>query len=336
MNKKNVLFLTFIFFAYSLFCVPTAAKTPVSFSIKPELGFIYGTIYENVWRADTTISGNQTISTPASKESQLDWQLQNAMYTGADINLIFSKHFSVDFDFKTAFAGIAGIMEDYDWLNPENWPGEPEDELTNYSYHENYLSNFSQIKFLFGYTFILNPDFDLTITPKLGFETQRFYFSGNGGYKTYKSEGWEPITFGKNTPVIKYSQAFLAPYAGVSVHTDFLKYFAADLSLGLLYADHIDAYDDHILKHNTGRACYFNDRLENVFIFDAALELLFKLSQHNRIGFKGTIQVCPKVYGFTFYSRTSFKDLSDIPFSSELGGSSRLLFSYALVYQFKF
>ena len=330
--KNKTAFLASIIF---LFSVPLFAQD-VQFSFEPEFGCIYGTIFENVWYASSRYSGNSIITTPTHRESQHDWQLQNAFYTGADVKLTLASHYDFDFNFKFALPGLAGIMEDYDWLNPIHWPSDPADELTNYSIHLNYLENFTKIRFCLGYKFILNQNLNFSLTPKLGFETQSFYFTGKSGYSLYKSNGWEKQYFTYGATVITYSQAFIAPVAGLSMQIDFARHFEADLSLMLTYIHEYDAYDDHVEKHNTGRTCYFDDKLEDVFIFDAAAKLFWKINEHNKIGIKGTVNLAPPAYAYTYSSATSFEDLSDKPSLNDLGGTSRLLFTYALVYGFYF
>ena len=330
--KKNLFTVTVLFIlSMQIFA---NENLPVSLYCEPEFGFLNGTITEYVWRAKRETSGNTIISTPTTKESQLDWQFKNAFYFGANINFTINTHFSFDINCHTVFPGICGIMEDYDWLNPETpaWRNDPPDELTNYSCHKNYLSGFSQIRFLTGYTFILNQKLNLKLTPKFGFVNQKFNFAGQEGYYTYKRHNWKKYNFPTGSTVISYSQNFFAPTTGFAVQIDFLKNFEANGSFLFTYIKKMNAYDDHMQRHNSVDFCCFNDRMEKVYIFDGSLEILYKLSLHNKIGIKGMIQGSPKSYGFTFASITSFDELSEEPISG-LGGTSRLLFSYSLVYR---
>ena len=329
-NKKLVLTALILLSAFPL-CAGN-----LQFSFEPEFGGIYGTIFENVWYADSVFTQSTITTTPTARESQLDWQLQNVFYTGAAVNLTFSEHYSFDFDFKTAFPGLAGIMEDFDWLNPIYWPSDPIDQITNYSIHLMYLDNFTKTRFCFGYTFILNQKLNFSITPKIGIEAQSFYFLGKSGYSLYKSNGWAKEYFTAGATVITYSQAFTAPLAGLSLKLDFAKYFETDLSFLVTYINKYDAYDDHFERHDSGKTCYFNDKLQDVFIFDSSIKLFWKINEHNKLGLKGSVNISPKAYGYTYSSKTSFEELSDQPSMSDLGGSSRLLFTYALVYQFYF
>ena len=329
-NKKLFLIPLILFFPIMIF-----AKN-VELSFEPEFGGIYGTIFENVWYADSVFTQKTITTTPTAKESQLDWQLQNVPYVGAAVNLTFSEHYSFDFDLKTAFPGLAGIMEDYDWLNPIYWPSDPIDQLTNYSIHLMYLDNFTKIRFCVGYTFILNQRLNFSITPKVGIETQSFYFLGKSGYSLYKSNSWAKEFFTAGATVITYSQAFTAPLTGLSLKLDFAKYFETDFSFLVTYINKYDAYDDHVQRHNKGRTCYFKDTIEDALIFDTTLKFFWKINNHNKIGIKGTVNLSPRAYAYTYSSATSFDELSDKPSMSDLGGSNRLLFTYALVYSFYF
>ena len=88
-NKKLFLIPLILFFPIMIF-----AKN-VELSFEPEFGGIYGTIFENVWYADSIFTQKTITTTPTAKESQLDWQLQNVPYIGAAVNLTFSEHYSL-------------------------------------------------------------------------------------------------------------------------------------------------------------------------------------------------------------------------------------------------
>ena len=330
-SKKS--FFAIIFFSLTAFFYGAELT---GFSFEPEFGFLNGTIFENVWYAESSHSGNKVTTIPTGKESQLDWQLKNNLYLGSNILLEFQEHYSFDFNFKTVLSGHSGIMEDYDWLNPIYWPSDPSDELTNYSIHEKYLDYFTNINFCFGYKFFINKKHNFCITPKFGFRTQNFYFLAKGGYNQYKSKGYKIEYWESNHTVITYTQSFFAPLTGFSIGVNFAKNFETNLTITMTYIKELEAFDDHLEKHGTGSTCYFNDRLENVLIFDSNIKLFFKINDNNKFGLTGSVQYSPKAYGYTYSSSKSFDTLSDIPGMSDLGGSSRILFGYGFIYKFYF
>ena len=144
-------FLLLIFFQINAF----AEQPQFSFSFTPQAGFLNGKIIENVWYANEKITPTSKIYTPADKMSRLDWYMENVPFVGAELDFLFNNKYSFLFSFKNAFAGDCGKMEDFDWLNPIDWPKDPADELTNYSKHTNILHNYTQATINFGRHFYL-------------------------------------------------------------------------------------------------------------------------------------------------------------------------------------
>ena len=52
----------------------------------------------------------------------------------------------------------------------------------------------------------------------------------------------------------------------------------------------------------------------------------------HKIGLKGTVDYMPDVYGFTYYSNTTPSNFPTTPMAVSLGGTSRLLWKYAVTY----
>lgn len=319
-NKKTILTAVIFLFSFRLFSVD------FKFNFEPTFGFLTGTIIENVWNSKVSVSGNTTICTPTTRLSMLDWQLHNAMYSGAQMDFEFFEKLVVTFDFLTAFNGPYGTMEDYDWKDTTN-----PDHLTNYSYHTNVIHSFTQINLLAGHTFELGKKDIFSLTPKLGIQIQRFDFGGKGGFKFYESDNWEPHSFPEEAYVITYCQSFIAPNLLVDLQISPWSIFDTNLALGVAYINKLDGRDNHI-----ERGLYFNDRIEAAWLLQAALKFMFKIGRNNKLGLKGSVQFIPNAYGFTYYSDKSWDDLSKKPDLSGLGGTARLVFSYALAYSFYF
>ena len=295
-----------------------------AFSFAPEIGFLNGTIVENVWNANVTQSGKTLTYTPTTKMSRLDWQFENAVFFGATTELTFNDKINFNFSIKNAIAKDCGVMEDYDWLNPLNWPNDPADEITNYSKHTNTINSFTLIDFTLGRIFFLGKKKNISITPCAGFEVETIDLSGIGGWKTYKSDDWEVIPFKGN--VISYSQVYAVPVIKLCSDFNFLKYFETTLNLSAVYIEILDCLDEHHLRN-----ALFNDRIQDSWKLQAELGLYFKFLQMNKIGIKGSISYIPDSYGFTYSPPEATK-----PDSSTMGGTNRLLWSYSFVYVFKF
>ena len=324
-NKQPAL----IFFFFLLNTLVFANKQPeVSFYVEPSAGLTNGTIVENVWYVHTTTTPQTITLTPVAKESRLDWQLQNLPFIDFTFGMGFDKKVELTFSFYNTFTGAFGVMEDYDWLNPLKWPDDPPDELTNYSRHTNIIKNFTRVRFLAGYNFFLNK-IPLSITPNFGIISQSFVFSGFGGYNKYKSNNREVNNF-SDKDVITYKQCFFSPVLLLNTTFD-IKYFTASLDLSASFIKKLDCYDTHHERSN-----YFNDRIENAWLLEACIKAFYKITQKNKIGIKANCEFIPDAYGFTYDSTVSFENLSKEPGTSSLGGTSRFLFSYALVYQHRF
>ncbi len=321
MNKKIVLAILFSSLTIFLHSIEVT-----DFSFEPEFGYINGTIVENVWWANATSSGTKVTYTPTTKLSRLDWQLENLPYLGVNINTVFDKHLLFNFSFQSAISGAYGIMEDYDW-KIEQKP----DHLTNYSSHTIFIEEFTNLNLGVGYIFSINTIFPISITPEFCISFMNFDFKGIGGYKSYEDNNWKIEYFKQDEIVIEYKQSYIAPKFFISTDFDFTKHFEALIQLGITYKDIYNAYDMHEKKHT-----YYNDRIENSFILEAQLKLYFKFLENHKIGLKGTVNYMPDAYGFTYFSSSSCNNFPETPEGGSLGGTSRLLFSYALVYQFKF
>lgn len=323
-NKYSIFtFISFlIFFQFQAFCQESSAKL----SIAPEFGFVNGKIVEDVWNIKASTSGNTITYTPTTKMSRLDWQMENSFYFGFNSDLVINDKLNFWLSFKNAISRDCGVMEDYDWLNPVTsaWKDDPADELTNYSIHINHLENMIQTTLCAGWTFYLNQSKSISLTPRFGFEFEDISFCGNDGWGTYKSNNWQKTSF--EDKVISYSQWFIAPVLALNADFNIGRYFETTLDLSVIWIKNLDCIDRHYI-----RSLLFNDRIEDVWKLGAELNLFYKLNKMNKIGLKGNISFMPEAYGFTYSSKT---DTS--PDASTMGGTNRLLWTYAFVYVLSF
>ena len=318
--KKTFLAAVFISLAAISFC---AEITSISF--EPEFGFLNGTIIENVWYAKKTNSNTSTVYTPTTKLSRLDWQLQNTPYFGLDFTTVFNEHLLFDFNIFTALSRDCGIMEDYDWKK-EDQPN----HLTNYSIHTNALESYSNIYFTIGYILKINAVFPISITPSFGIDFYEFDFTGRSGYKMYEDDNWEKEYFSDEI-VIEYTQSYVCPHLSISADFDFTSFFETKLVAGISYIDEYNAYDIHEVRH-----IYFNDRIKQAWLFDGKLQLSYKINRTHKLSLNGTINYMPDAYAFTYISTTTINNFSENPDATNLGGTSRLMWSYGINYTYTF
>lgn len=318
---KNKFFLTILFFHLAAL-VFARENSLCKISFEPSFGFMHGTIVENVWYVKETKKNNTITYTPADRMSRLDWAMNISPCWGLNCCLNFPRNIVVDFDFNCLITGDHGTMEDYDWLNPSTyaWRNDPPDELTNYSRHTNIIKTFTEAKFIAGYEFKLNTTLPCSITPLFGLFVQKCNFEGYGGYCIYKANNFEKKDFGQKV-VINYKQTYTAPYFELKAYIDFSD-FDASFSLFTAYSKQMNCVDVHKLRNS-----YFFDRLRDVWFFGTNFKFMYKIDSANKIGFKASMQFSPDTYGFTYSNPVSKKPLAD-----SLGGSSRMLWNYALVY----
>ena len=322
MKNKKIVFAVMFF----LFAALIHGAELTDFSFESGLGFLNGIIIEDVWNVKVRNSGTTTTYTATTRLSRLDWQLQQAPFMSFETSATFDRHFTVNFAFSNAFNGTIGIMEDFDW----KITSEP-DHLTNYSVHLLNLQSFYFIRTDLGYKFRLNTKRPFSITPLFGLEVYGFDFCGVSGYKLYESEGWEKVFWKKDEIVIQYMQYYFAPRASLALDWDFAKHFGAAIKLGAVYSHLYHAYDFHESK-----STFYDDRIHNAWFFDGVLQLYVKINDMNKIGLKGSINYMPQTYAFTHISYDSKTEYSELPLGRSLGGTSRLLWTYALTYTFKF
>ena len=312
-TKRILAFIIFIFIS-----LPLLAEIKVTgFSFSPEIGFLNGKVMENVWRANMSYSNSKITYSPTSKESQLDWNIDNMFYFGFNINGTFNKRISLEFNFKNAISGTCGVMEDFDWQNAVDIT-----HLTDYSIHTNILENLTQVNFTIGYLFYLNKNHSITMTPKIGFETQKIAFSGINGWGIYEKYNWA-ITSYEGRTVITYEQSYLSPYFKLSTNFSLFKYFETNIDLFASMITEMNCYDFH---YRSDRLYVYNDIIKNSWKIGTDISLYWIINKNNKLGIKSGISYIPDAFGFTYM------DYNENPLLSNLGGTNRFLWTYSLVY----
>ena len=125
--------------------------------------------------------------------------------------------------------------------------------------------------------------------------------------------------------------SYVAPRLSCVLDYDFAKHFEAVMEMGIAYKSQYDAFDYH-----ENKSTYYDDRLQSAWAFDGAAKFYIKINSMNKLGLKATINDMPQVYAFTFFTHDLNDGFSKQPDSGTLGGTSRLLWTYAISYTFKF
>ena len=318
---KSFCFLFLIFFGTKAFC----ESPKINFSFTPEFGLFYGKIVENVWFVNVTKTDKLITYTPTTRESRLDWKLQNTVFSGGTFEFFLNDRLNFSLGVRNCFPQICGTMEDYDWLNTvtKGWENDPADELTNYSIHINTLNMFYQVDFSVGCIFYLTQNKSISIMPRLGMQFQGVDFTGSEGWYTYKKYNWEKLYF--HGDVISYSQTYSAPSFGLKADFNFATHFEFSLDFLFEWIKQMNCIDKHLRRNDL-----FNDRIQDIWKTDAKPCFFYKINDNHKIGLKTNFSYFPDRYGFTYDSET--ETVPDFGNPPAIGGTSRFLWGYSLVY----
>jgi outer membrane protease len=249
---------------------PGAAKTfPYAFSVKAVAGLLYGQGEEIVYKyEDNDIY-----------YSQLLWDLKPLFYAGSSLSFSLwnpreSPGFFSEFLLRFGVPRHTGDMEDRDWMSNYN------EDLTNFSSHDNYTEGALLMDFSAGLSFPLaiGPLFKLF----LGFSYMRFKWIARDGYYQYaestggKYEPWDASI--EKTPVygpaIAYSQEWAIFTLGASLFVPLLPFFSLDFSFQFGPAAFCYAQDDHFERKRQ-----FIDYVYRGLMFEGRGELVFSFNQ---------------------------------------------------------
>jgi outer membrane protease len=252
-NIAVLLVLVSIVPAFGLYAqAPGYPETPreFSFAIAPQTGLLYGQAEEIVYPS----------TTKAPYLSQLLWDLKPLFYYGALFNFSYQKTMSPwgffsDLSFKAGIPGMTGTMEDRDWQSVEN------DELTNFSSHDNQTAEFLWFDASAGIFVPLRHQSQLRLSIAVSY--MHFAFSGFDGYATYargKNDSGEyysiddsPYEYTFSGSVIHYSQDWLIIAPAISLNARFLNYFSGGLSFQISPLIICADEDEHVLTDTTFR-----------------------------------------------------------------------------------
>lgn len=326
--KKN--FFSLIIFLTLCSSIFALDNNYLSFTITPRFEIVNGSINEYVYDKDCLNTDN--------KLSQLDWDIKNIPFFSLKGEVDIIKYIHFDIDGGIGVPKISGYMQDYDWLNsfggkegiPYSWRYEDPTAITNYSKHTNKLEQYMTFTLGIGANVFLPAE--IKLSPKIAYQYEFIYFSGTGGYKTYKADNWVQYNFtGK---VISYKQEINSMLTGISITVDTISkaHFSADLMFSPKMT-FLNAIDYH---HAKSKAYW--DNFKNLWQIKANIEAQYKFNKYHCAGLSTSIQYIPVSVGDTRQKNIeSDGSLSEGPWGAAYvnsGGTSRLIWSIGLNYSF--
>jgi outer membrane protease len=245
---------------------PELPRFPYAFSAVFSTGLIYGQAEEIVYK----YPGNEVFL------SQLIWNMKPLFYAASSLE--FSRTdpgerigFFSRLTLKTGIPGTTGSVEDRDWMALDN------DNLTHFSYHNNYTQGSLFLDFSAGISFPFRSGALLNVYGTLVYMS--FSWAARDGYLQYSSETAESVyqpwsesipkqdTFGA---VILYSQQWTILTPGISLYLPFFSFLGAEFSLQLSPAVFCTAEDDHLM-----RSIQFTDNISEGIYFEPRGKLVF-------------------------------------------------------------
>ena len=318
--KKLILTLSVFFISLSVFALDTDY---FSFKITPEFFFANGTINEYVF--------NNNCKNTDNKESQLDWDIKMIPILSLSADFDIVKYFYIGINGAIGLSKESGKMQDYDWLNSTTtgWEMQDPTELTNYSIHDNYLSQYITFSVSSGFNIYL--PYEIKLTPKLGYQYEFIAFNGTNGSGKYKySTGWKQIDF--TGSVITYKQELNAFLTGFSIDVQSIPHTRISSDIFFCPVMTLNALDYHYI-----RSLLFWDKITNLSQIQVNLKAQYKFDKYNSTGLNASIQYIPLSKGPNFWKYLK-ADGSPYPGNwtkTEVnGGTQRLLWTVGINYSF--
>lgn len=327
MKNFKLFFTAFLIFATgkNLF----AESNLFNIALSTDFGLMNGIVKEYVF--DSECHNTDDIL------SRLDWDVKNIPVFNFSLTANLFKYGFFTAQGFFAVPKSSGKMEDRDWLNciDFNKPQKYGTELTNYSYHENFLTDYYGFSAKLGAAFFIPLIIiDLRIKPFLAYQYEFIAFDGKNGYRKYKSENWEKISF--NGKVISYFQEINSFLIGIDFYVSFLDFFNIQCDFSISpYTTNINALDFHYLTKTA-----YLDKINKTLQLETNLKMNLVLKKHNNFFVQGFLQYIPIQKGLDYVKSIDkngkYTSSKWILANGAEGGTSRFLFKISLGYSFIF
>ncbi|MCL2879086.1 MAG: omptin family outer membrane protease [Treponema sp.] len=314
---RNITVLTvLVIILTSVSAVQAQETEKYALSATPRYGMFFGQAEEIVYTDGTT---------PYFMRSQLLWDIETFCYYGlelhyAQIDPFREWGFFSDLSLKSAAPSRSGSMADRDWRSVANT------NLTDYSFHENYIDQIYLIDWNAGLSFPFRSMF--LLKAKLVLSYIHLGFSGKNGYGVYApsygngyfgdiSEGYaNPHFFYGN--VISYSQDWLIGAAGASFGVKFLQNFFFEAGCNISPLIMCVALDFHITTQDQ-----FNDYLLFGLYIEPHAALTYTLNKWLSISLDASYRTIVNTRGVDYVRNLGIG--SDFASGGESGAGLRML-----------
>lgn len=301
-------------------------NSPISINVSADVGIMNGKIQEFVFYSNID-----------KVLSRLDWDIKNIPVCNIQGKVDIFKYSFVK---TTGFFGIpksSGVIQDYDWLfySPE---------LTNYSYHNNYLSSYYGITIAAGANFFI-PIINLRLSPFVAYQYEYLGMNGSDGYRQYKNENWEKKEF--SGKIISYFHEINSFLLGLDFEVPVFSLFGFSGSFSISpNATFIQALDFHYInqKDNYGHSygTVYLDTLNNAFQLQADATIYANINRHNKLSVSCFVQYIPTAKGNDYYKFITTDGIYINPGDKWIqtgtnnAGTSRFLYKINLGYTYSF
>lgn len=301
-------------------------NSPISINVSADVGIMNGKIQEFVFYSNID-----------KVLSRLDWDIKNIPVCNIQGKVDIFKYSFVK---TTGFFGIpksSGVIQDYDWLfySPE---------LTNYSYHNNYLSSYYGITIAAGANFFI-PIINLRLSPFVAYQYEYLGMNGSDGYRQYKNENWEKKEF--SGKIISYFHEINSFLLGLDFEVPVFSLFGFSGSFSISpNATFIQALDFHYInqKDNYGHSygTVYLDTLNNAFQLQADATIYANINRHNKLSVSCFVQYIPTAKGNDYYKIITTDGIYINPGDKWIqtgtnnAGTSRFLYKINLGYTYSF
>ena len=323
MKKSSILILIITMFSLSF----VHAEDKIKLTVTPDFSVLNGSLHEYVFNRYCRNTDNMV--------SRLDWDIINIKTAGIETEILFKKNIYTSFYFTMGFPGKTGYMQDYDWQNSISsvWQNDDPTELTDYSIHDNTISNYFSFYCRAGKTFVM----PVNITPFAAYEYETFTFNGTDGYGIYKLYNFSESKYYGS--VISYKQNYNSIFVGVTADTTAIPhtYLRADIQVSP-FLTWLDAYDYHYTRSKG-----FYDQIYQAFQLKADAAAAFSINRNHSFGLKAAYSFMPvstgNDYDVALNENKEFPESGswcETPDKNYKGGSHRSVWTVTAFYRLCF
>ncbi len=317
----------------------------ISVDITPEVGFLNGKINEFVYYVPS-VQDSGTNSNEVRKLSELNWDVYFVPYAGYRYTINVDTGTYLGFGLKVGVPRASYAMVDRDWVNCINYPDQ--NWLTNYSIHQNYLTDYYNLDLVFGRK--IKTSDELELSPEFFISNDYFSFYAVNGYGYYgdkypdstdkkphrhsaeeKKEQYEKGLSDRESysgKVISYSQNRVFFGVGLGLKKRFDSNFIMSGFCKMRFAK-VEAEDHHWKSYSKYRDFPFGF---GGILAGGTAE--YQINRRNNVSLKGTCDWLPLILGEDYAAYEKADNWSADP--DYLGGASSTLYSVSLNYTFTF